>query len=258
MLLQHRIVHLSLACKALLGLYCFLYDINFAYSADNIGSSSSANYENFYECLYGQYDDIYDPFEKFNRKVHPFSLAIDEILVSPSVAVYRTVLPAQLRLKINNFFNNMLEPRNAINAMLQGKNRGFAVSLWRFAFNSAIGVFGIFDVATKLGVKPEPSTFQETLHLHGFRRSPYVVAPLLGVYPLVGLAGELLDSLANPAFYVAPPFGSMLYGLNLLRTLDSYFDVKRDIQLNSLDSYAKFRNIHEQLLNNKCNTLDFN
>jgi phospholipid-binding lipoprotein MlaA len=257
MLLRHSIAQLGLVFTALLVLCCFFYSINPAYSAANINSSGSTNYKNFYDCLYDQYD-IYDPFEKFNRKVYPFSLAIDEIIVYPTTTAYRTLLPAQLRLKINNFFNNMLEPRNAINALLQGKNSSFVVSLWRLAFNSVIGVFGIFDVATKLHVKSEPSTFQETLHFYGFRRSPYIVAPFFGVYPLVGLVGELLDSVTNPAFYVTSPFSSLLYSLNLLRIWDSYFDIKRNIQLNSLDSYTKFRNIHEQLLQNKCNTLDFN
>lgn len=121
-----------------------------------------------------------DPYERFNRGVWAFNDAIDTVAIKPATTVYRTVTPVPARRGISRVFSNLGEPFNFVNNLLQGKPKRAINSLGRFVVNSTIGVGGLADHATDLGIKAAPEDFGQTLARAGARNSPYLVLPLLG------------------------------------------------------------------------------
>jgi phospholipid-binding lipoprotein MlaA len=118
--------------------------------------------------------------ERFNRGVWAFNEGVDQIAIKPATTVYRTVTPVPARRGISRVFSNLGEPFNVVNNLLQGKPDRALNSLGRFVVNSTIGVGGLADHATDLGLKPTPEDFGQTLARGGVRNSPYLVLPLLG------------------------------------------------------------------------------
>jgi phospholipid-binding lipoprotein MlaA len=121
-----------------------------------------------------------DPYEGFNRGMWAFNDAADTVVIKPVTTVYRTVTPVPARRGISRVFSNLGEPLNFVNNLLQGKPKRAMNSLGRFVVNSTIGVGGLADHATDLGLKPTPEDFGQTFAKHGARNSPYLVLPLLG------------------------------------------------------------------------------
>ena len=121
-----------------------------------------------------------DPMERFNRGVWAFNQGVDKVAIKPATTVYRTVTPVPARRGITRIFSNLGEPFNFVNNLLQGKPDRAFNSLGRFLVNSTIGVGGLADHATDLGLKRTPEDFGQTLARGGVRNSPYLVLPLLG------------------------------------------------------------------------------
>ncbi len=171
--------------------------------------------ERDFEALYGQqegqqqdtYDPIadptlpppaeqalsYDPWEKFNRRVHRFNNAVDRRIAKPLATAYVNVVPRPVRLGVGNFFNNLGQPVSAVNALLQGKPKQAINSAGRFLLNTTVGVVGIFDPATVAKIPNKSEDFGQTLGVWGWKKSRYIELPLFGPRTLrdvVGMAGD--------------------------------------------------------------------
>lgn len=164
--------------------------------------------EQDYDELYGaQYDPVadptlppgvestaaYDPWEKFNRRVHKFNNGVDRVVAKPLARAYVKVVPRPVRLGVSNFFNNLGQPVSAVNALLQGKPKQAAQSLGRFALNTTLGIGGIFDPADDAKIPNKSEDFGQTLGVWGWKRSRYVELPLFGprtVRDTFGLIGD--------------------------------------------------------------------
>src|SRR5690606_17333861 len=135
----------------------------------------------------------YDPWEPFNRRVHRFNDVVDRYVASPLAHAYVDVVPRPVRLGVRNFFSNLGQPVNALNALLQGKPAEAGKALARFVMNSTLGVVGIFDPASDAGLPYSSEDFGQTLGTWGWERSRYVELPLFGprtVRDVFGLVGD--------------------------------------------------------------------
>lgn len=135
----------------------------------------------------------YDPWEKFNRRMHKFNNGVDRVVAKPLAKAYVRVVPRAVRLGVSNFFNNLGQPVSALNALLQGKPKQAAQSLGRFALNSTLGIGGIFDPADDAKIPNKSEDFGQTLGVWGWKRSRYVELPLFGprtVRDTFGLIGD--------------------------------------------------------------------
>ena len=121
-----------------------------------------------------------DPWEGFNRKVYMFNDKVDRALIKPIAKGYKRVVPSPVRRSVGNFFRNLLEPTTVINDALQGKVLQMVSDTGRFLINSSVGILGLFDVATRLGMERHQEDFGQTLAVWGVVPGPYVVLPLLG------------------------------------------------------------------------------
>ena len=122
----------------------------------------------------------HDPFEPMNRAVFKFNETIDENVLRPIAETYRDVIPNPVQSGVANFFSNIGEINTVVNDVLQLKFGQAGYDLTRFAINTTIGVFGIFDVATHLGMKRNKEDFGQTLGYWGISPGPYIVLPFFG------------------------------------------------------------------------------
>jgi phospholipid-binding lipoprotein MlaA len=139
-----------------------------------------------------------DPLEGFNRAVWGFNQTVDKALLKPVSTVYRTVTPPPARRGILHIFDNLAEPWSFINNLLQGKPGRAMNNLGRFVINTTIGVGGLADHATELGLKKTPEDFGQTLAAWGVKSSTYVVLPLLGPSTIRDGIGTGVGMVADP------------------------------------------------------------
>jgi phospholipid-binding lipoprotein MlaA len=144
-----------------------------------------------------------DPWEGFNRKVHSFNNKLDKSVARPVAKAYRKVTPRPLQKGVSNFFRNIDYPVTFINQVLQGKLKEGGVSTGRFLINSTIGLLGLFDVATKMGIPEYDEDFGQTLAKWGYDDSRYLVLPLFGPSTFRDGIGRSIYGYAHPVSYWA-------------------------------------------------------
>jgi phospholipid-binding lipoprotein MlaA len=125
-------------------------------------------------------DNAHDPIEGFNRAMYTFNDKLDVYLLKPVAKGYRAVVPTPVSKSISNFFSNLHDPMVMLNNLLQGKPGQAASDLGRFLTNSTVGIFGLFDVATKIGLPKHNEDFGQTLAVWGVGDGPYLVLPFFG------------------------------------------------------------------------------
>ncbi|WP_293625624.1 VacJ family lipoprotein [Salinisphaera sp.] len=136
---------------------------------------------------------IYDPWEGFNRRVYRFNALADRYVLMPVVQTYRTITPGFARTGVQNFFSNLGEINTFANSVLQAKPTSSAVTLSRFALNTTVGLAGLFDPASAIGLEQRNEDFGQTLGHYGVGAGPYLVLPFFGPSTLrdsIGLAGD--------------------------------------------------------------------
>nr|WP_223807286.1 MlaA family lipoprotein [Lysobacter psychrotolerans] len=140
----------------------------------------------------------YDPWERYNRRMHRINNAVDRRVARPLARAYVRVVPRPIRLGVGNFFNNLGQPVSAVNALLQGRPKQAAQSLGRFALNSTLGIGGIFDPASDAQLPNKSEDFGQTLGVWGWKRSRYVELPLFGPRTLRDSLGMFGDAPLSP------------------------------------------------------------
>lgn len=145
----------------------------------------------------------YDPLQKVNRKVFWLNDKLDVYVLAPVARGWDRVAPDPVERSVSNFFVNLRAPIVIANDLLQLKVKDGASDLGRLAVNSTVGVAGLFDYATPLGLPQHVEDFGQTLGWWGLPAGPYLVLPLLGpsnVRDAVGLAGDSATSI--PPWFV--------------------------------------------------------
>ena len=135
----------------------------------------------------------YDPWEPFNRQMHAINTVIDKRVARPLANAYMEVVPRPIRLGVGNYFRNLGQPVSALNALLQGKPKQAGQGIARFLLNTTVGLAGVFDPATEVGLPLRTEDFGQTLGVWGWETSRYVELPLFGprtVRDVLGLFGD--------------------------------------------------------------------
>ena len=142
--------------------------------------------------------DPRDPWEGYNRAVYAFNDGLDSVLLKPAAQAYDAVVPEPVDQGVSNFFANLGEVGNFANGLLQAKPGESARALARLAINSTVGLLGLFDVATGLGIERSEEDFGQTLGAWGAGPGPYFVLPVLG-------PSTVRDALAQPVDFATDP-----------------------------------------------------
>jgi len=218
---------------------------------------AAAGAEDDFAAIYGQgaYDPVadptlpapaqspvaYDPWEKFNRKVHAFNNAVDRTVARPLARAYTAAVPRPVRLGVSNFFDNLRQPLTMVNQLLQGRPRDATQTFGRFVVNSTLGIGGLFDPASDLKMKRRSEDFGQTLGTWGWKRSRYVELPFFGprtVRDVLGLAGDMPLS---PVRQIEDDKTRIfLQGLNLVDTRAQLLSLD-SLREGAVDDYALVR-----------------
>lgn len=139
-----------------------------------------------------------DPFEDANRAIYEFNDTIDDNLLEPASRAYKEHVPEVAQDGVSNFFGNLRDVTTLANQILQFKPVESVETFGRILVNSTIGLGGLFDVASDMGLITEDEDFGQTMGVWGVEEGPYVVIPLLGPSTVRDGAGVYVD-LTSPA-----------------------------------------------------------
>ncbi len=121
-----------------------------------------------------------DPLEPMNRVIFGFNEVVDDAVLEPVAKGYKYITPDPIEESITNFFNNLGEINTIVNSTLQLKLDKTLTSSGRLIINSTFGIFGLFDVATPMGIEKHNEDFGQTLGYYGIPSGPYLVLPFFG------------------------------------------------------------------------------
>jgi phospholipid-binding lipoprotein MlaA len=145
-----------------------------------------------------------DPWMGFNQKVQGFNDGADRYFLKPAAKGYEAVLPQFARNGVGNFFSNLDDVTNAVNNTLQGKPLAGVSDVGRILINTTLGIGGLFDPASGIGLTKHNESFGQTLAVWGVPKGPYLVLPLLGPSTLTDALSRPVDSRLDPVRYLHP------------------------------------------------------
>lgn len=134
-----------------------------------------------------------DPWEGFNRKVFAFNDTADEYVFAPIAKGYQWITPDIVEDGVSNVFSNLFEITTIANDLLQLELVQASSDTGRFVINSTVGVLGVFDVASKIGLEKNQQDFGLTLASWGVDSGPYLMLPFLGPSTVRDGVGFMVD-----------------------------------------------------------------
>ena len=200
-------------------------------------------------------------FEKFSRGTLKFNQGLDKAIFKPIAKGYRA-LPVPIRLGTSNVVENLRSLLTLSNNILQGDLKGAGNTAGRFAINTTVGILGVFDPATKIGLqKKSREDFGQTLGVWGAETGCYFVLPVLGpttVRDTAGLVGNVFvdpvyqlthntetdivvgnDNLQEHNYYIYKGTDAVDFRSKNIETIDS-------LEKNSIDFYASVKSLYLQ------------
>ena len=191
--------------------------------------------------------DPRDPFEPLNRRVYRFNEAVDEAIAKPVATAYRDLVHEEIRGRVRNFFSNIGDLWIGANDILQGKFYDGFEDWMRFAFNSTIGLFGVHDVASDMGIEKRNEDFGQTLGRWGLGEGPYLVLPILGSSTVRDGAGLVLDYYVDPVSEFRPiRLRNTAIVTRAVNTRADLLDASRILEQAALDKYVFQRDAYLQ------------
>lgn len=183
-----------------------------------------------------------DPAEGFNRAMFAFNEGVDTVLLKPVAKGYDAVLPAPVRSGVTNFFGNIADLFIGVNNLLQGKPlEGFS-DFGRVLVNSTIGILGLFDVASEMGMEKHEEDFGQTFGRWGVGDGAYVVLPFFGPRTVRDTVGLVLDVAADPVANIDDvSTRNSLLALRIIDTRADLLPADKVIEEAALDKYAYVR-----------------
>tara|TARA_Y100001970_G_scaffold264489_1_gene351161 strand:- start:268 stop:1047 length:780 start_codon:yes stop_codon:yes gene_type:complete len=197
-----------------------------------------------------------DCFEKVNRGIFAFNQAIDGLIFEPLAKGY-LYLPSPIRTGTSNFVGNLSTLLTIPNNVLQGDFNLAGKNTLRFVVNTTIGVVGIFDPASVIGLNSyEKEDFGQTLGSWGVGEGCYVVLPILGPSTARDTIGSLGNYMGGDAWYNITVRNDTQYfsdfdyyaskGAGGVDFRAKNFDDINNLEENSIDFYASVKSLYLQ------------
>ena len=199
---------------------------------------------------------VKDCFEGINRATFKFNQALDGIIFKPVASVYKK-LPSPLKNGVSNSLENLSNLVTIPNNLLQGNFAEAGVNTGRLLINSTVGVLGLFDVATALGMTEyEKEDYGQSLAKAGFGPGCYVVLPILGPSTARDTVASAANFLGGDAWYNVTVRNDTQY----FTDIDYYsskitggvdfraknYDSIENLKENSIDFYASVKSLYLQ------------
>ncbi|MGS0535011.1 MlaA family lipoprotein [Pseudoalteromonas sp. SaAl2] len=190
--------------------------------------------------------DERDPLQSFNRPMYDFNMdVLDAYILRPAAVGYVAITPTPVRRSLVNFTDNISAPTDVINATLQGKAGNASISVARFLVNSTVGLLGLFDVASSLGLEIIDEDFGQTMGVWGIGDGAYLMLPGMGPSTARNLTGDVVDNFVLPEITLTTPQTVVVFALKAVEARASL--IPQESLLNeSLDPYIFMKDIYFQ------------
>jgi phospholipid-binding lipoprotein MlaA len=187
-------------------------------------------------------NDPRDPWESMNRKTFAFNDAVDKAVLKPIATGYSKVTPAFAQEGVNNFYNNLEDIGTGVNNLLQGKFKEGASDAGRLVVNTVFGIFGLWDVATPMGLEKHNEDFGQTLGWWGVPSGPYFVIPFLGPSTARDAPARLVDpSWYYPRYLDNDRLYWSWWAFDKVRTRANLLQAESVLEAAALDRYTFIR-----------------
>jgi len=189
-----------------------------------------------------------DPWENVNRRVYAFNSKADKYAFKPIAQGYKWAVPLPARMGVSNFFGNIDDVWIGFNNVLQGKPGTGISDFGRFAVNSTVGILGLFDVATDMGIEKHDEDFGQTLAVWGVPDGPYMVLPFFGPSNVRDTSGLIVDrGVFNINYLIdSVPVRNSLTALRVVDGRASLLGAEDTLNQASLDPYTFLRAFYQQ------------
>src|SRR5574343_1842811 len=188
-----------------------------------------------------------DPYEGFNRAMFSVNEVIDKYAAKPVAQVYDNVAPLPVKAGVGNFFGNVGDLWIGVNSALQGKLGDAGVDVGRLLINSTVGIFGLFDVASELGLERHDEDFGQTMAVWGVDGGGYLFWPVIGSRTVRDTFGWGVELMGDPVGYVdSVPVRNSLRGLRIVDIRASLLPADKVVEEAALDKYAYIRDAYLQ------------
>lgn len=190
--------------------------------------------------------DPRDPLEPLNRKFYTFNDTLDRYVMRPVAETYQKVTPQFVDDAVSHFFDNIEDISVTVNNFLQGDFEEGVEDLARFFVNTTVGLGGLVDVASEIGLEKHQEDFGQTLAVWGVPPGPYLVVPFIGPRTVRHAVGDVAGGFANPLNYTTWP---IRLSTATLETIDSRADLLDEtaiMERAALDPYEFLRNAYFQ------------
>ena len=167
-------------------------------------------------------------------------------MLRPAASIYRDVLPEPVQNGVHNFLHNLRSPIIFGNDLLQGELDRAGSTLARFAINSTVGIFGLYDFAAYVGIEKHNEDFGQTLAVWEVEQGPYLVLPIFGPSNPRDGVGKVADILIDPLTWLAP------FELQMARTIGTAVNARARLSTKSMISrithcfYSAVRSLYRQ------------
>ena len=191
--------------------------------------------------------DRRDPFEGFNRSMYSFNDGFDQAIGKPVAGAYRDLLPGPVRTGVRNFFGNIADLCIGANNLLQGKPVDAVTDWARFAINTTVGIFGLIDWASDMGIDKHDEDFGQTFGRWGAGDGAYLVWPFLGSSGVRDSVGLVFDIGLDPVLRHKPV--RVRNAMAVLRATGKradLLDASRILEEAALDKYVFQRDAYLQ------------
>lgn len=191
--------------------------------------------------------DPRDPIEPFNRAMYQFNDAADKIVLTPVSSAYRYIIPDFGRDMIGNFFSNLGDTVVIVSDILQGKYIQTLSDISRVGWNSTLGIFGLFDVATHLDLPKHNDDLGMAFGSWGIGHGAYLVIPFIGPSSVRDGIGWFSGLYINPLYtYYDIPVRNSGIALRYVNEYASLYGTGALIEEAALDPYIFVREAYFQ------------
>jgi phospholipid-binding lipoprotein MlaA len=187
-----------------------------------------------------------DPWEPLNRGIYAVNSGLDKVTLKPLSKGYKKITPNFLRRGISNFFANLGTPLTIVNNLLQGKAHDALSDTARLVMNSTLGIGGLFDPASSVGLEEHDEDFGQTLAKWGVPAGPYMMIPILGPRTLRDAVTIPLDIFLDPlSHYENSSVRDKLWILKAIQLRAKLLAVESTIE-KAFDPYVTIREAYLQ------------
>jgi phospholipid-binding lipoprotein MlaA len=131
--------------------------------------------------------------------------------------------------------------------ILQLKPAKLGDDLGRVVLNTTVGLGGIFDLATPLGIERGDEDFGQSLGYWGIGPGPYLMLPFVGPSSLRDAVGRGVDGQVDPVGHLSSvPVRNSLQGLRVVDARVGLFPAESLMNQAALDRYTFIRSAYQQ------------